>query len=205
MAKFFRKLGDDIKHSFTDTHPQAYKNVANNLVSSSMPQDILLGGYSGVAKRDNSKFYNKSNDIILQGAVDLKIAGASESQKYQKYREQATQKIGQLGKGRNPSTQPTTPAPAPTPTPTPTPTIKKFDSSHILNGLQASGQSPRPTRPSGTDVPAFGIVINPTPKPEQRPIYRPAVMPPENPNKNPNIRPLVRPVTGITPVFHTSQ
>jgi len=62
-------------------------NAFNNIVSSGRPGDILLGGFSQTAQRDDSKTNNAANNALLNLAKQTGAPGANDALKIQKERE----------------------------------------------------------------------------------------------------------------------
>jgi len=97
-------LNRAIKNTFK-VNKDGGKNAFNNVVSSGRPGDILLGGFSQTAQRDDSKTNNAANNAILNLAKQTGAPGASDALKIQKEREKIL--LGANGKGRAPSTNQT--------------------------------------------------------------------------------------------------
>ena len=79
-------LNRAIKNTFK-VNKDGGKNAFNNVVSSGRPGDILLGGFSQTAQRDDSKTNNQVNNAILNLAKQSGAPGANDALKIQKERE----------------------------------------------------------------------------------------------------------------------
>ena len=92
-------LNRAIKNTFK-VNKDGGKNAFNNVISSGRPDDILLGGFSSTAQKDNSASNNQANNAILNLAKISGVPGANDALKIQQQREKLL--LGSNGKGRPP-------------------------------------------------------------------------------------------------------